>query len=68
LNQTGTGHFEPLAAYNSKRDMVLLLDVAKFKYESHWCSLTTLYEAFKAIDPTSKISRGFLINSKEEVE
>jgi glutathione gamma-glutamylcysteinyltransferase len=32
LQQTGTGHFGPIAAYNKKRDMVLLLDVAKFKY------------------------------------
>jgi glutathione gamma-glutamylcysteinyltransferase len=32
LNQTGTGHFGPVAAYNNKRNMVLVLDVAKFKY------------------------------------
>jgi len=43
LNQTGAGHFGPIAAYNSNRDLVLVFDVAKFKYESYWCSIDMLY-------------------------
>ena len=39
LGQTGIGHFSPIAAYNSKRDLALILDVAKFKYDSYWCSV-----------------------------
>jgi glutathione gamma-glutamylcysteinyltransferase len=39
LGQTGIGHFSPIAAYNSKRDVALILDVAKFKYDSYWCSV-----------------------------
>ena len=39
LSQTGSGHFSPLAAYNSKNDMALILDVAKFKYDTYWCSV-----------------------------
>lgn len=43
LGQTGTGHYSPIAAYNAKRDLALILDVAKFKYDSYWCPLTQLY-------------------------
>ena len=31
LMQTGNGHFSPIAAYEEKEKMVLLLDVARFK-------------------------------------
>ncbi len=43
LGQTGTGHYSPIGAYNSKCDMALILDVAKFKYDSYWCSVPLLY-------------------------
>ena len=62
LGQTGLGHYSPIGAYNKKRDLVLILDVAKFKYDSYWCQLERLYESLKPIDATSKLSRGFLIN------
>ena len=65
LGQTGIGHFSPIAAYNSKRDLALILDVAKFKYDSYWCSVPQLYEALKPLDTTSNQSRGFLINKKK---
>jgi glutathione gamma-glutamylcysteinyltransferase len=31
LNQTGTGHFSPIAGYNEKEGKALVLDVARFK-------------------------------------
>lgn len=65
LGQTGTGHFSPIAAYNSKNSKVLILDVAKFKYDSYWCSIGMVYESLKPLDNTSQISRGFIINSKK---
>lgn len=65
LGQTGIGHFSPIAAYNSKRDLALILDVAKFKYDSYWCSVPQLYEALKPLDTVSNQSRGFLINKKK---
>jgi glutathione gamma-glutamylcysteinyltransferase len=64
LGQTGDGHFSPVAAYNSKRDLALILDVAKFKYDSYWCPVEQLYEALKPFDKVSNQSRGFLINKK----
>ena len=39
LQQTGDGHFGPVAAYNRAEDMVLIMDVAKFKYDCYWCPL-----------------------------
>jgi glutathione gamma-glutamylcysteinyltransferase len=65
LGQTGIGHYSPIGAYNAKRDMALILDVAKFKYDSYWCHLPNLYEALKPLDGVSQISRGFVINKKK---
>lgn len=65
LGQTGTGHYSPVGGFNARRDMVLILDVAKFKYDSYWCSLPVLYEALKPHDVVSKLSRGFLINRQK---
>lgn len=53
LGQTGTGHFSPLAAYNAKKDLVLILDVAKFKYDPYWCDIDTVYESFEMLDAVS---------------
>jgi glutathione gamma-glutamylcysteinyltransferase len=63
LGQTGTGHYSPIGGFNAKRDMVLVLDVAKFKYDSYWCALETMYNAFKPLDVVSNQSRGFTMNN-----
>ncbi|KAL9649772.1 hypothetical protein ABK040_009587 [Willaertia magna] len=59
LSQTGDGHFSPIGGYNSKEDMVLLLDVARFKYPSYWVSLELLYESMIQIDKTTNNKRGY---------
>ena len=64
LGQTGTGHYSPVAAFNATRDMALVLDVAKFKYDSYWCKLDHLYSALKPLDLISGQSRGYIINKK----
>lgn len=51
LKQTGTGHFSPIGGYCAERDLVLILDVARFKYPPHWVPLAALYEAMKDVDP-----------------
>lgn len=68
LGQTGIGHFSPIAAYNSREDMALVLDVAKFKYDSYWCAITDIYEALIPLDQASNQSRGYLINKKKYIE
>jgi len=39
LGQTGQGHFSPIAGYDEVEDLVLVLDVARFKYPPHWVRL-----------------------------
>jgi len=64
LNQTGSGHFSPIAAFHEKYNMVLILDVARFKYAPYWVPLHTLYESMTSVDLASGLPRGwFLISS-----
>lgn len=43
--------------------MVLIMDVARFKYPPHWVPLTLLYEALLVVDPETEKSRGYLLLS-----
>ena len=55
LEQSGDGHFSPIGGYHPGRDLVLIMDVARFKYPPHWVSLSLLYKAMKQFDTeTSK--------------
>lgn len=60
LGQTGDGHFSPLGGYHAAKDLVLLLDVARFKYPPHWVPLPLLWQAMQAIDSDTGLSRGYL--------
>lgn len=60
LKQTGSGHFSPIGGYHPDKDMVLILDVARFKYPPHWVSLPTLFAAMQTIDSASQRSRGYI--------
>jgi len=52
LDQTGTGHFSPIGAYDEASDAVLVLDTARFKYPAHWVALPRLFlAACRSIDP-----------------
>ncbi|KAK9838104.1 hypothetical protein WJX81_001620 [Elliptochloris bilobata] len=46
--QTGDGHFSPLGGYHEGRDLVLILDTARFKYAPHWVPVAGLYKAMQA--------------------
>ena len=59
LEQTGDGHFSPIAAYHD--DRVLILDVARFKYAPYWVSLSVLYEAMKPLDKATAQPRGWFL-------
>lgn len=61
LNQKGSGHFSPLAAYHSGEDRFLLMDVARYKSPPCWVESEMLYNALTGLDSTSGKSRGFLI-------
>lgn len=60
LNQRGTGHHSPLAAYNAETDQFLLLDVARYAYPALWVNAWQLWEAVRAPDGRGR-GRGALI-------
>lgn len=68
LNQTGSGHFSPIAAYDEESDKLLVLDTARFKYGAHWVPLPLLFEAMLTHDPTTNKSRGYILLSFQEDE
>ena len=67
LNQTGSGHYSPLGGFHAEKDMVLVLDVARFKLPAHWVPLTDLHAAMAEVDPENGKPRGFLVISSSEV-
>ncbi|KAL1350205.1 hypothetical protein HN51_014333 [Arachis hypogaea] len=64
FNQTGTGHFSPIGGYHAERDMVLILDVARFKYPPHWVPTSLLWDAMNTIDKSTGHRRGYMIISR----
>ena len=52
----GSGHFSPIGGYCPNRDLILIMDVARFKYPPHWVPLSTVFESMKTIDQAT----GFL--------
>ncbi|KAL0552773.1 hypothetical protein IC582_011898 [Cucumis melo] len=64
FKQSGTGHFSPIGGYHGGKDMVLILDVARFKYPPHWVPLSLLWDAMKTIDDATGLPRGYMILSK----
>ena len=50
LDQTGGRHFAPIGGYHPQRDLVLIMDVARFKYPPHWVPMTTMWEAMNTAD------------------
>ncbi|XP_039156076.1 glutathione gamma-glutamylcysteinyltransferase 1-like [Eucalyptus grandis] len=64
LKQAGSGHFSPIGGYHEGSDMVLILDVARFKYPPHWVPLTLLWKAMDTVDKTTRGTRGFMLISK----
>ncbi|KAG1701883.1 hypothetical protein DVH05_010374 [Phytophthora capsici] len=61
LGQTGDGHFSPIGGYHAERDMVLLMDVARFKYPPHWVKLSRVFEAMQRMDPSMDLPRGLVV-------
>lgn len=66
LKQTGAGHFSPIGGYHPKSDMVLILDVARFKYPPHWVPLSILWKAMDTIVAAIGCHRGFLLVSRHQ--
>lgn len=61
LGQTGSGHFSPIGGFHPGRDLVLVLDVARFKYPPHWVPAERLWRAMFPADAETALPRGFLL-------
>lgn len=61
LGQTGDGHFSPVAAYHEATDQCLVLDVARFKYQPYWVSVTDLFASTCPTDSVTGKPRGWYI-------
>jgi glutathione gamma-glutamylcysteinyltransferase len=66
FGQTGSGHFSPIGGYEESEDMVLILDVARFKYPPHWVKLNLVHEAMCGIDKSTGKSRGYVVLEKSK--
>jgi len=64
LNQTGFGHFSPIGGVNLKRNLVLVLDVARYKYPPYFCDIKKLFDSFEEVDAATKKPRGFCLIAK----
>jgi len=63
LNQTGDGHFSPIGGYHKEKDLVLVMDVARFKYPPYWVPLSQLWDAMAEPDKMSGEPRGYFVIS-----
>jgi glutathione gamma-glutamylcysteinyltransferase len=60
LGQTGIGHYSPIGGFHEEEDMVLLLDVARFKYPPYWVGVKDLHRAMMSIDSATGLPRGYV--------
>ena len=67
LGQTGIGHFSPVAAVHEEKDLVLVLDVARFKYPPYWVKIEELHRAMTGVDPETGMSRGYSVIKKSKI-
>ena len=63
LGQTGDGHFSPVGGYHPQRDLVLVLDVARFKYPPFWVPLGDLWASMGRVDEITGMTRGYFVVS-----
>lgn len=54
------GHYSPCVAYHPGRDMVLVLDVSRYKYPPWWVSVSTLWAGLDTVDFTAMQRRGVI--------
>jgi glutathione gamma-glutamylcysteinyltransferase len=61
LGQTGDGHFSPIGGINLSRNLVLVLDVARFKYPPYWVNIEDLWKSMSVKDATTNEPRGYFL-------
>ena len=66
LGQTGDGHFSPIGGYHASKDLILVMDVARFKYPPYWVPLTDLWDAMIELDASTQCGRGYFVVSTHD--
>ncbi|KAM7535382.1 hypothetical protein Aperf_G00000094493 [Anoplocephala perfoliata] len=64
VNQTGSGHYTLVGGYHPKRDLILVLETAAFKYPMHWAPLTAIYNGMCSLDKVTGKPRGYMLIRK----
>ncbi|KAH9284132.1 Glutathione gamma-glutamylcysteinyltransferase 3 [Echinococcus granulosus] len=64
VKQTGNGHYALVSGYHPKRDLILVLETAAFKYPSHWAPLTAIYNGMCSLDNVTGRPRGYMFITK----
>lgn len=64
VNQTGDGHYTLVGGYHPKRDLLLVLETAAFKYPMHWAPLTSIYSGMRSLDKITGRPRGYMLITK----
>ncbi len=59
----GIGHFSPIGGYHKTKDLVLIMDVARFKYPPYWLPLNQLWNAMAEKDAVTNQTRGYFVIS-----
>ena len=68
LGQTGDGHFSPVGGIHTGENLVLIMDVARFKYPPYWVPLSELYEAMMCRDKVVNEPRGYFVIHSHEID
>jgi Phytochelatin synthase len=69
IGQERGGHISPLAAYDSKADRFLILDVARYKYPPVWVKTSDIFDAMNTQDSDNdNKTRGFVLVSAATVQ
>lgn len=56
----GVGHISPVAAFDSKNNKVLVMDVDREYYEPYWVSFDTFIKGMNTVDKSVKMNRGLV--------
>jgi glutathione gamma-glutamylcysteinyltransferase len=61
LGQSGDGHFSPIGGYHAGQDLVLIFDVARFKYPPHWVTVDLLWRAMQGLDKETGLWKSYFL-------
>eukprot|EP00928_Gymnodinium_smaydae_P072737 TRINITY_DN5603_c0_g1_i1.p1 TRINITY_DN5603_c0_g1~~TRINITY_DN5603_c0_g1_i1.p1 ORF type:complete len:380 (+),score=50.74 TRINITY_DN5603_c0_g1_i1:58-1197(+) len=65
VGQSGIGHWSPVAAYAQNSDMVLVMDVSRYKFPPWWVRVKDLVRAMNTHDDESAVSRGWMLLKRD---